>query len=50
MKRQINAVAGDDDNNDNNNYKLKYKKQKFKILGDLKTWNTLKKNILKLTF
>ena len=53
MRKQTNAVAGDNDNdnNDNNNknntqnniiYKLKFRR--------LKLWNTLKKNILKLTF
>lgn len=51
MRKQTNAVAGDNDNDNNNNknntqnniiYKLKFRR--------LKLWNTLKKNILKLTF
>ncbi len=53
MKKQTNAVAGDNDNDNNNDnnknntqnniiYKLKFRR--------LKLWNTLKKNILKLTF
>ena len=49
MKIQTNAVAGDNDNNDNNKYTKYFIIYKLKFRR-LKLWNTLKINILKLTF